>query len=125
MKVTAARPSRAAKTTLMLMSLSVRRVACWLVAAFLTSPTERLMPPIRLLRIRNRVKAALISMPPMATVLTMFWNTEVETSVQLISPASTAGWYCGASSSVSSGTNRPQERTPPAKLSAASRGPMM
>ena len=52
-------------------SCSVRTATCSPVAAFFTSPMERPMPATRLLRIRNSVKAALTSMPPMAIGRTM------------------------------------------------------
>ncbi len=52
-------------------------------ALCLTSPMERAMPATRLLRIRNRVYAALVSMPPIAIGRTIVNHTLLASAIQL------------------------------------------
>ena len=55
-----------------LMSCSNRLMLTPPVAAFLTSPMDRLMPPMRFFRIRHSVNAALINIPPIAIGRTIY-----------------------------------------------------
>ncbi len=109
-----------------LRSCSVRTFVISPVAAFFTSLIDRVRPPIRLLRMRNNVNAALINMPPTAIGRTMFFQTcsdkaiQPSASVGLASPSNV-----GAMKYVRIGTKNPQASRPPEKFSEASFGPMM
>ena len=92
-----------------------------------SSAIARDRPPNRLLRILNRVYAAPTSMPPTAIGRTTNFHTGTTRPIQSspVAPAGSMACSCGPSRKMRSGTNSPQAKTPPEKLSAASSGPMM
>ncbi len=118
---TTARPPN---TTLLLRSRWVRLVLSCAAADLRKSATARFMPSPRFLRMRKSVNDAPTSMPPTAIGRTMLYQVVPATSAQPPSPF-TQGCNCGPRKKTSSGTSSPQAKTPPAKFSAPSRGPMM